>query len=208
MFDPDCRRCPRLASFLDGVKHDYPDYHARPVASFGPKRIELLIVGLAPGMHGANATGRPFTGDDSGAMLYQTLYDFGYATKPVSKSIDDGLKLKKCRITNVVKCLPPQNKPTMDEIKNCNTFFQQELDELKQNTVVLALGTIAHNAILRALGLKQGKYKFGHGHEHALPNGLWLLDSYHCSRYNTQTKRLTKEMFRGVFAQAKTLVGA
>lgn len=207
MFDPDCRRCPRLSQFLDDVKREFPDYHARPVESFGPKRIELLIVGLAPGMHGANATGRPFTGDASGTMLYQTLYDFGYASKPISTSANDGLKLKKCRITNVVKCLPPQNKPTMEEIKNCNDYFRQELDELKQGAVILALGTIAHNAILRALELKQSEYTFGHGAEHELPSGLWLLDSYHCSRYNTQTKRLTEEMFRDVFARAKDLVG-
>lgn len=207
MFNPDCRRCPRLSQFLDDVKREFPDYHARPVESFGPKRIELLIVGLAPGMHGANATGRPFTGDASGTMLYQTLYDFGYASKPISTSANDGLKLKKCRITNVVKCLPPQNKPTMEEIKNCNEYFRQELDELKQGTVILALGTIAHNAILRALKLKQSEYTFGHGAEHELPSGLWLLDSYHCSRYNTQTKRLTEEMFRDVFARAKDLVG-
>jgi uracil-DNA glycosylase family 4 len=207
MFDLDCRRCPRLAEFLDEVGAQYPDYHARPVAPFGDKNIELLIVGLAPGMHGANATGRPFTGDHAGILLYQTLYDFGFSNKPISESADDGLKLKNCRITNAVKCLPPQNKPTTDEIKICNDFLKQELAELKPGTVVLALGTIAHNAVLRAFGLKVGQYKFGHQHEHTLPDGLWLLDSYHCSRYNTQTKRLTEEMFQSVFARAKELMG-
>ena len=207
MFDIDCRRCPRLAEFLDEVGEQYPDYHARPVAPFGDKNIELLIVGLAPGMHGANATGRPFTGDHAGILLYQTLYDFGFSNKPISESADDGLKLKNCRITNAVKCLPPQNKPTTDEIKICNDFLKQELAELKPGTVVLALGTIAHNAVLRAFGLKVGQYKFGHQHEHTLPDGLWLLDSYHCSRYNTQTKRLTEEMFQSVFARAKELMG-
>ena len=187
--------------------HYYPDYHARPVAPFGPKNIQLLIVGLAPGMHGANATGRPFTGDYAGVLLYQTLYDFGFSNKPVSESLDDGLKLKNCRITNAVKCLPPQNKPTTDEVKLCNDFLKQEIESLKSGTVVLALGSIAHNAILRALGLKQGQYKFGHLHEYALPGGLWLLDSYHCSRYNTQTKRLTEEMFQQVFARAQELMG-
>ncbi len=207
MFDLNCRRCPRLALFLDEVGAEYPDYHARPVAPFGAKKIELLIVGLAPGMHGANATGRPFTGDHAGILLYQTLFDFGLSNKPVSLSIDDGLKLKNCRITNAVKCLPPQNKPTTDEVKICNDFLQQELAELKPGTVVLALGAIAHGAVLRALGLKLAEYRFGHAAEYALPKGLWLLDSYHCSRYNTQTKRLTAEMFADVFARAKVLMG-
>jgi uracil-DNA glycosylase len=207
MFDLDCRRCSRLASFLDEVGEEYPDYHARPVEPFGAKKIELLIVGLAPGMHGANATGRPFTGDYAGVLLYQTLFDFGFSNKPVSVSIDDGLKLKNCRITNAVKCLPPQNKPTTDEVKICNDFLQQELAELKPGTVVLALGSIAHGAVLRAMGLKVGSYKFSHLAEYALPKGLWLIDSYHCSRYNTQTKRLTEEMFRDVFARAKVLMG-
>lgn len=207
MFDLNCRRCSRLATFLDDVKGEYPHYHARPVEPFGDNRIELLIVGLAPGMHGANATGRPFTGDYAGVLLYQTLYDFGFSNKPVSVAADDGLKLKNCRITNAVKCLPPQNKPTTDEVKICNDFLKQELAALKPGTVVLALGSIAHGAVLRALGLKAGSCKFGHGAEYALPHGLWLIDSYHCSRYNTQTKRLTGEMFRDVFARAKSLMG-
>lgn len=207
MFDPNCRQCPRLATFLDEVKADYPDYHARPVAPFGPNNVQLLIVGLAPGMHGANATGRPFTGDYAGVLLYRTLYDFGFSNRALSESADDGLRLKNCRITNAVKCLPPQNKPTTGEIRLCNDFLKQELAMLKPGTVVLALGTIAHNAILRALGLKQGRYTFGHAHEYALPDGLWLLDSYHCSRYNTQTKRLTETMFRQVFERARELMG-
>ncbi len=207
MFDLHCRRCPRLALFLDEVGEEYPDYHARPVAPFGAKNIELLIVGLAPGMHGANATGRPFTGDHAGILLYQTLFDFGFSNKPVSLAVDDGLVLKKCRITNAVKCLPPQNKPTTDEVKICNDFLRQELQQLKPGTVVLALGAIAHGAVVRAFGLKPAAYKFGHAAEHPLPNGLWLLDSYHCSRYNTQTKRLTPEMFANVFARTKVLMG-
>ena len=207
MFDLHCRRCPRLAHFLDEVGAEYPDYHARPVAPFGAKKVELLIVGLAPGMHGANATGRPFTGDHAGILLYQTLFDFGFSNKPASLSADDGLVLKKCRITNAVKCLPPQNKPTTEEVKVCNDFLQHELQQLKSGTVVLALGAIAHGAILRAFGLKPAAYTFGHAAEHRLPNGLWLLDSYHCSRYNTQTKRLTPAMFADVFARAKVLMG-
>ncbi len=206
MFDPDCRLCPRLATFLDAVKLDHPDYHAGPVAAFGAEQAQLLIVGLAPGMHGANASGRPFTGDDSGLLLYQTLYDVGFCTKPVSESANDGLKLSNCRITNAVKCLPPQNKPTTDEVKTCSRFLKYELDELNSGAVVLALGAIAHNAILRTLGLKLGQYKFGHQHEYALPDGLWLLDSYHCSRYNTQTGRLTEEMFQQVFVRARELM--
>ncbi len=208
MFDIECRRCPRLASYLDEVKRDYPDYYARPVPAFGAKHARLLVVGLAPGMHGANASGRPFTGDDSGAMLYQTLFDLGFANKPVAKSINDGLKLKRCRITNAVKCLPPQNKPTVEEVKNCSGYLQQEIEALKSGSVVLALGAIAHDAVLRTLELPRKEYTFGHAHEHGLPNGLWLLDSYHCSRYNTQTKRLTKKMFDGVFARAKVLLEA
>ncbi|HHJ80856.1 MAG TPA: uracil-DNA glycosylase [Candidatus Tenderia electrophaga] len=206
MFDPDCRLCPRLASFLDTVKLDHPDYHAGPVAAFGAEQAQLLVVGLAPGMHGANASGRPFTGDDSGLLLYQTLYELGFSNKPVSESTNDDLKLLNCRITNAVKCLPPQNKPTTDEVKTCGRFLKHEIDELNPGAVVLALGAIAHNAILRTLGLKMGQYKFGHLHEYALPDGLWLLDSYHCSRYNTQTKRLTGAMFQQVFVRARKLM--
>ena len=206
MFDPDCRLCPRLARFLDEVSEQYPDYHARPVAPFGPRAIDLLIVGLAPGMHGANATGRPFTGDYAGQLLYQTIYDFGFSNQPLSEHAADGLKLKRCRITNAVKCLPPQNKPTTAEIKTCNTFLQEELAQLKSGTVVMALGSIAHGAVLRALGLKLAAHPFGHAHQYDLPGGKILLDSYHCSRYNTQTRRLTPEMFQQVFAQARALI--
>ncbi len=207
MFNADCRRCPRLADYLDQIKKQYPDYHARPVDAFGAKRAKLVIVGLAPGMHGANATGRPFTGDASGELLYQTLFQFGFANKQVSRAANDGLVLKNCRITNAVKCLPPQNKPLAEEVVNCSEYLLQELEVLRPGTVVLALGAVAHNAILRVLKLKQREYKFAHGAQHVLPKGLWLLDSYHCSRYNTQTKRLTPEMFNNVFASAKQLMG-
>ena len=199
VFDPDCRRCPRLASFLDKVKKDHPDYHARPVAPFGDANASLLIVGLAPGMHGANATGRPFTGDYAGILLYKTLYLYGYSNHPESTSRSDGLRLKGCRITNAVKCLPPQNKPETSEIQTCNQYLTAELATLKAGAVILALGTIAHNAVLRAVGLKQNGHRFGHGAEHELPGGLTLIDSYHCSRYNTQTKRLTERMFHDIF---------
>jgi uracil-DNA glycosylase family 4 len=206
IFDLDCRQCPRLSSFLDEVGRDYPDYHARPVAPFGVANPHLLIVGLAPGMHGANASGRPFTGDHAGILLYQTLYDFGFASRPTSVSSDDGLKLRDCRITNAVKCLPPQNKPTGEEIRTCNAFLQAELASLRPGAVVLALGSIAHGAVLRALGLKLKDYPFGHNNLYELPEGRYLLDSYHCSRYNTQTRRLTEPMFQAVFKRARKLI--
>lgn len=212
IFDLNCRLCPRLSHFLDENKKSYPDYHARPVAPFGAKNPALLIVGLAPGMHGANATGRPFTGDHAGILLYQTLYDYGFSTAPTSTSANDGLKLLDCRITNAVKCLPPQNKPTPEEIRTCNVFLQAELLSLSPGACVLALGTIAHNAVLRALGLKLKDYPFGHNVLAEVPNGksttVYLLDSYHCSRYNTQTRRLTTPMFQAVFDQARQLVEA
>lgn len=206
-FDPDCRACPRLAAFLDDVKAQYPAYHARPVAPFGDPDARLLIVGLAPGMHGANATGRPFTGDYAGVLLYRTLFDFGFSTAPESISRGDGLQLRGCRITNAVKCLPPQNKPETGEIRECNRFLAEELAGLPANPVVLALGTIAHNAVLRALAIKASAHRFGHAAEAALPGGMTLLDSYHCSRYNTQTRRLTPEMFADVFRRARELLG-
>lgn len=201
-FNLECTKCPRLAEFLADIRSTHPDYHARPVEPFGDPAARLLIVGLAPGMHGANATGRPFTGDYAGILLYQTLYDCGFASAPESVSRDDGLSLMNCRITNAVKCLPPQNKPTTEEVRTCNAYLQQELAALAAGSVVLALGKIAHDAIIRSLGLKLSAYPFGHGAEHAL-DGFTLVDSYHCSRYNTQTRRLTEAMFRDVMLQAK-----
>lgn len=199
-FAPDCRACPRLARFLDQVRRDHPGYHARPVAPFGAARARLLVVGLAPGMHGANRTGRPFTGDHAGILLYQTLYRFGFADAAVSVAADDSLKLIGCRITNAVKCVPPQNKPELREIKCCNGYLKTELATLGEGNVVLALGNIAHQAVLLTLGVRKTQYPFRHGARHELPNGLALYDSYHCSRYNTQTRRLTPAMFEAVFA--------
>ena len=198
-FSTDCRRCPRLARHLAQVRDAYPDYHARPVAPFGPAKAKLLIVGLAPGMHGANRTGRPFTGDFAGILLYDTLHRYGYASRPVSVSAADSLRLRNCRITNAVKCLPPANKPLPDEVRRCNGYLAVEIHALPDGAAVLALGGIAHDAVLMALGLKRSAHRFGHGAQHALPRGLVLYDSYHCSRYNTQTKRLSPEMFRDVF---------
>lgn len=198
-----CKRCPRLAGFLAEVGGEYPEYHARPVLPFGDKNPKLLIVGLAPGMHGANRTGRPFTGDYAGILLYRTLHRFGFSSCPESVAADDGLKLTACRITNAVKCLPPQNKPETSEIKQCNSYLRDEIDALDEGSAILALGTVAHQAVLLALGLKIKAFPFGHAAIHALPGGRTLYDSYHCSRYNTQTKRLTAEMFEAVFARVR-----
>ncbi|MGB5261915.1 MAG: uracil-DNA glycosylase [Gammaproteobacteria bacterium] len=198
-FEPDCRQCPRLADFLDQVADSHPDYHARPVPAFGDTDARLLIVGLAPGMHGANATGRPFTGDYAGILLYQTLFDFGYASRAESLACDDGLVLRGVRITNAVKCLPPQNKPQLDEVRNCNGYLRAEILDLPDPAVVLALGKLAHDAVLRALGQKLSAFPFGHARVHRPDESLTLVDSYHCSRYNTQTRRLTPEMFTHVF---------
>lgn len=199
VYDSECRRCGRLAGFLDQVRDRYPDYFAHPVPPFGDNRPKLLIVGLAPGMHGANRTGRPFTGDYAGVLLYQTLHKFGFASADVSLSASDGLQLQGCRITNAVKCLPPENKPTGSEINMCNSYLAAEIMALPPQLVILALGNIAHQAVLKALGLKLGAYKFSHGARHQLPDGRVLYDSYHCSRYNTQTRRLTEAMFHSVF---------
>ncbi len=198
-FSPDCRRCARLAGFLDQVRREHPDYHARPVPSFGPAEARLLIVGLAPGMHGANATGRPFTGDYAGILLYETLHQFGFASAPQSIHSDDGLVLQDCRITNAVRCLPPANKPLTAEVDQCNDYLADEIHQSPAPKIVLALGTIAHRAVLRACGRKLSAYKFGHAARHSLDDQLLLIDSYHCSRYNTQTRRLTPEMFADVF---------
>ena len=205
-FDADCRACARLVAFLDQVKARHPGYHCRPVAPFGDADARLLVVGLAPGMHGANATGRPFTGDHAGILLYRTLHAFGFASRPVSSGRDDGLQLRDCRVTNAVKCLPPDNKPATAEVRACNRFLHAELHDLPSRAVILALGTVAHNAVLRACGLRQSDRAFGHAREHALPGDRLLLDSYHCSRYNTQTGRLTVAMFDAVVARARDLL--
>lgn len=203
VFDPGCTRCPRLAAHLKALRVEFPNYHNAPVPAFGDPQARLLIVGLAPGMHGANATGRPFTGDFAGILLYRSLFDVGLASAPASRAADDGLQLQQCRITNAVKCLPPANKPIGDEIAACNSYLRAELTEFGPHGVLLALGGIAHRAVLRAFGLKLNSFLFAHGAEHQLPSGHLLIDSYHCSRYNTQTRRLTEPMFRTVLAAAK-----
>jgi len=206
-FCPDCTLCPRLASFLAKAAYENPDYHCKPVAPFGEAAPQLLIVGLAPGMHGANRTGRPFTGDYAGILLYESLYGLGLASAPVSVDRSDGLTLRGVRITNAVKCLPPDNKLLPAEIKTCNQYLAAELQQLNSVKAVLALGVVAHEAVLKGVGLKSAAAKFSHGAEYVLPDGQHLVDSYHCSRYNTQTRRLTAEMFQSVLKRAATLAG-
>ncbi len=205
IFDASCRACPRLAGFLDDVNQRYPDYYCRPVPPFGDSAARFLIVGLAPGMHGANRTGRPFTGDHAGILLYRMLHKHGFGSRASSESADDDLQLIDCRITNAVKCLPPDNKPGGAEINTCNTYLANELDSLAEDSVVMALGGIAHRAVVKARGLRQAQYKFAHEALHDL-GGLRMLDSYHCSRYNTNTGRLTEAMFDAVFARARALL--
>ncbi|MDH3576256.1 MAG: uracil-DNA glycosylase [Gammaproteobacteria bacterium] len=205
VFDRDCRACPRLAGFLDDVNGRYPDYYCRPVPPFGKVDARFLIVGLAPGLHGANRTGRPFTGDHAGILLYQMLHKYGFSSRDHSESADDGLVLNDCRITNAVKCLPPDNKPVGAEINTCNSFLESELKLMPQDSVVMALGGIAHRAVIKARGLRQADYKFAHAAVHDLGDFM-LLDSYHCSRYNTNTRRLTEAMFDGIFAEVRELL--
>ncbi len=208
MFRLNCRACSRLAHFLDEVRVLHPDYHALPVPPFGDPRARLLVVGLAPGMNGANRTGRPFTGDYAGVLLYETLHRHGFANQARGDAVDDGLELIDCRISNAVKCLPPQNKPTGVEVRTCNRYLCNELALAGAPRVLLALGKVAHDAVLQAFGLRAADYRFAHAARHQLPDGRVLLASYHCSRYNTNTRRLTPEMFDGVVAAARAAVDA
>lgn len=196
----DCPRCPRLVAFLDGLRSAHPDWKNAPVRSFGELEARLLIVGLAPGMRGANRTGRPFTGDYAGDLLYSTLLKFGFATGTYGADPADGLRLADCRIANAVRCLPPENKPLPIEFTACRPFLQSEIAAMPRARVILALGKGAHDQALRALAVRPASaYPFIHGRLHTLPNGLMLADSYHCSRYNTNTGRLTTAMFHDVF---------
>jgi uracil-DNA glycosylase family 4 len=203
----ECRACPRLVDFLAHIRRQHPGYHARPVLPFGDERARLLIVGLAPGLHGANRSGRPFTGDYAGILLYQTLHRYGFASCPESLSADDGLHLLDCRITNAVKCVPPENKPETTEIRRCSHHLAGELEGSPDIRVILALGRIAHNAVLLARGVKRNAHVFAHGARHVLPDGTVLYDSYHCSRYNTQTGRLTAAAFHRVFDAIRRELG-
>lgn len=206
-FSTDCTLCPRLAGNLRDIRRTHADYFARPVPPFGDQKGRLMIVGLAPGMHGANRTGRPFTGDYAGILLYETLHAYGFSNRKTATDANDGLKLRNCFITNAVKCLPPENKPTLDEIKTCNHYLAQEIAAARPDALILALGNIAHEAVLRAVGVKKSQYPFSHGGIHELPDGRQLIDSYHCSRYNTQTRRLTPAMFHQVFDTIQRLLG-
>jgi uracil-DNA glycosylase len=197
----DCPLCPRLVAFRNTWRERAPDWHNAPVQGFGPSNARLLIVGLAPGLQGANRTGRPFTGDWAGDLLYATLLDFGFAEGVYDERPDDGLELVDARIVNAVRCVPPQNKPVGAEIATCRQFLISEF-ETAQPRALLALGRIAHESTLRALGVPVAKAVFGHGAEHQI-GPLRLFDSYHCSRYNTNTGRLTEEMFRAVFGRVR-----
>jgi len=200
--NPDCDFCPRLVDFRTTNRAAYGDFHNAPVPSFGPLTAELLIVGLAPGLKGANRTGRPFTGDWAGDLLYPTVLKFNLGSGAYGANIDDGLELTGCRITNAVRCVPPQNKVTGAEVKACGPFLSAEIKAMPNLKALIALGGVAHNAVLMALGHKQSAFKFAHCAQHQLGHGLVLTDSYHCSRYNTNTGRLTEAMFHDVFRTA------
>lgn len=198
----DCDFCPRLKEFREENRIQFPDKFNAPVPTFGPDGAKLLIVGLAPGLRGANFTGRPFTGDYAGDLLYGTLLKFGLAKGEYKADPNDGLKLIDTRITNAVRCLPPENKPIGSEINNCRPFLASEIESQKSLKVILCLGLISHNSVIKTLGGTISKHKFGHGAVHEIA-GHKVIDSYHCSRYNTNTGRLTTEMFEDVFAIIK-----
>lgn len=205
---PDCRLCPRLVAFREANAVAFPDFHNGPVPSFGALSARLLIVGLAPGLKGANRTARPFTGDYAGDLLYPSLIDAGFARGVYESRPDDGLELPDCRITNAVRCVPPANKPTGDEAKTCRPFLVAEIATMQRLQAMLALGRFAHEAVVRTFGLRQKDFPFGHGAQHRLPNGMLLADSYHCSRYNVNTNRLTPAMFAAVLQDLKdTMAG-
>jgi len=203
----DCPRCPRLAAFRDSWREQEPSWFNAPVDSFGPPDARLLVVGLAPGLRGANRTGRPFTGDYAGELLYATLAEFGFARGNYRASADDGLELVDCRITNAVRCVPPENKPTPQEITTCRDFLKATLTEMSKLRAVVALGRIAHESFLAARGARRSEFPFAHGRAHPMA-AIALIDSYHCSRYNTNTGVLTPQMFRDVIAQARKTIDA
>lgn len=197
--DRDCDLCPRLKAFRDEQRLKYPDWHNAPVKSFGGLDAEFLIVGLAPGLRGANCTGRPFTGDWAGDLLYDTLKKFGFATGIYEQDPNDSLRLTNCRIANAVRCVPPKNKPIGAEMKACLPFLEAEIAAMPNLKAILSLGLISHNNVLKAFGLKLSAAKFTHQGTFNTPGGITLFDSYHCSRYNTNTGRLTEAMFHDVF---------
>lgn len=204
---PDCPLCPRLVAFREANKAKFPHFYNGAVPPFGPIDASLLVVGLAPGLKGANATGRPFTGDFAGVILYSGLKGAGFARGEFKARPDDGFELVNARVTNAVRCVPPENKPTPAEAKTCNPFLVNELAAMKNLKVILSLGLTSHQAVLKTLKLKQSAYKFAHGAVHQLPNGHYLVDSYHTSRYNVQTNRLSQEMFNAVLEKVRGLLG-
>lgn len=199
----DCPLCPRLKDFREDNKKTYPDFFNAPVPGFGDKDARLLIVGLAPGLKGANRTGRPFTGDYAGDLLYPTLIKFGFAEGDYQARPDDGMELKDAFITNAVRCVPPQNKPVGEEIKTCRRFLLNQIKVMDNLEIILALGGIAHKSVVAAFKQRQVDFPFGHGNAKEISPRLTLMDSYHCSRYNTNTGRLTTEMFEGLFAKIR-----
>ena len=201
-----CQRCTRLAEYRAGLQAKYPHYYNQPVPPFAAADARLLIVGLAPGLHGANASGRPFTGDASGDLLFRSLHRSGFASQPVARALDDGMRLDACHITNAVKCVPPANRPEASEINACNEFLAAEIERMPAGSVVLALGTLAHRAVVRALGLRQASLKFRHAAEYPLERDLVLLDSIHPSRYNQNTGKITPAMFDRIVARSKSLL--
>ena len=203
----DCPLCPRLAAFRAAQRAAHSGWFNAPVPPFGDDTAELLIVGLAPGLRGANRTGRPFTGDYAGGLLYETLRKFGFAEGDYDARLDDGVVLHRARITNAVRCVPPQNKPTPAEVANCRRFLAAEIAQMPQLRAILALGTVAHQAVLDALGLPRGRFSFAHGGLLRLTDRILLADSYHCSRLNTNTGRLTVAMFESVFSSLARLLG-
>ncbi|MBL1234645.1 MAG: uracil-DNA glycosylase [Rhodobiaceae bacterium] len=200
----DCPLCPRLVDFRTDNQTAHPDWFNAPVPSFGADSAKLLVMGLAPGLQGANRTGRPFTGDWAGDLLYPTLLKFGFAKGTYDARPDDGLELIDCMISNAVRCVPPQNKPIGAEMKACRPFLDARISALPNLKVIIALGRIAHENTLTVLNLKKSAHKFGHNSVHTVSEGLVIIDSYHCSRYNTNTGRLTEAMFHDVFANAKS----
>lgn len=204
----DCQLCPRLAAFRADNRRAFPEWHNAPVASFGDVAARLLIVGLAPGLRGANRTGRPFTGDHAGEILYDMLRLFGFARGRYRATPDDGLELIDCRITNAVRCVPPENRPTGSEVDACRRFLRAELEAAPRPTVILPLGAIAHASVARVLGLPLSRHPFAHGAVYRVPGSPAVAPSYHCSRYNLNTGRLTPAMFEQVFATVRTLVDA
>jgi uracil-DNA glycosylase family 4 len=204
----DCKLCPRLVAYRRACQAEFPNWWNAPVQAFGDRDAWLAIVGLAPGKHGANRTGRPFTGDASGPLLYETLAKFGLTDGAYAAKVDDGLALAGAMIINAVKCLPPENKPTPEEVRTCRPFLESQLAALPNVRVVVALGQIAHQSAVKVMGGRLPKAKFGHLNEHRMPDGRILIDSYHCSRYNQNTGRLTPEMFEAVFARACAITPA